>query len=153
MDENKSDFLTTAYTAHKAEISKRRMADVYMSGLSMLFYMISIRMVQVRPPASAVFSDLTIKLTGTIIFVVITDLIVYFLVKNYNRLCEMEQMIARFDTAFGFFEKGAYLPGESLYPDGWKTHGTKRLWSAACRALIPILFCLVVIALFWFREM
>ena len=152
MDENRIRYITAAYAAHKKEIVERRIADSIMSVVTILFYLFSIRVVQQRPPSTTMLSGITIKLGGTIIYVIITDLIIYFLIKNYNRLCEMQQTVARFDRVFGMFDKGAYLPGETLYPEAWKTYGTKRAVSIALRAIIPILFGLAVITMFWLRQ-
>jgi hypothetical protein len=152
MDENKARFLVAAYEAHKNELMQRRRSDIIGGGLALLFYIVSLRMVQQRPPATVVLSGLTMKLAGTIIYVIITDVAAYFLVKNYHRMCELQHLIARIDVAFGFFEKDAYLPGEKLYPEEWKSSGTISHWSAVLRALIPIIFGVAVIALFWLRQ-
>ncbi len=152
MDEKKASFLTAAYTAHKEEIMFRRRADVIMSSLGLLFYIVSMRLISMRPPTAAFLSGVSIKIVGTVIYVILTDVLVYFLVKNYHRLSDLQQLIVKFDTAFGFFEKDAYLPGETLYPESWKTSGTMRAWSITCRALILILFGAAVIAVFWLRQ-
>lgn len=152
MDEKKSSFLIAAYNAHKNELLSRRRADTIAGAFSLIFYIVSLRVVNLYPPAAHVFSGLTVKCVGTLVYYIVTMVIVYFMVKNYNRICELQQIIAKIDTVFGLFEKGAYLPGESIYPEKWKTHGTKRAFSAWTRALVPILFAIMVIICFWMRQ-
>lgn len=153
MDEKKTQFLTAAYKAHKDELLFRRRADTLAGAFSLIFYIVSIRMINLYPPATHVFSGLTVKCIGTLIYYTITTVTVYFLVKNYNKMCELQQTIARFDTVFGFFEKGVYLPDESLYPEKWKSHGMKHPFSAWTRSLVPILFGIMAIISFWLREL
>ena len=153
MDDNKTKFLVAAYQAHKNELMQRRRTDIIGGALALLFYIVSLRLVQQRPPSTIVLSGLAMKLSGTIVYVIVTDVTAYFLVKNYHRLCELQALIARIDVAFGFFEKDAYLPGEMLYPEDWKKSGTIRHWSAVLRAIIPIIFGVAVISLFWLRQL
>ena len=152
MDEKKIATLKAAYKAHKNELLQRQRMDTFAGAFTILFFLISFRVISLYPPAAGILSSLTVKCAGTIIFVIITDVAVYFMLKNYNRICELQSIIAKIDAAFGFFEKGAYLPGESLYPENWKSFGKRRAWSAITRAATPIVFCVMVIALLWVKQ-
>jgi|GEM_PF-3037613 len=152
MDENKISVLKAAYEAHKNELMQRHKMDTTAGAATILFFLLSFRVISLYPPAAGVLSSLTIKCAGTIIFVMITDVAVYFMLKNYNKICELQRIIARIDVAFGFFDKDAHLPGESLYPVEWKKFGARRSWSAFTRAALPIVLCAMVIALLWFKQ-
>lgn len=152
MDEKKVSILKAAYSAHKNEILQRQRMDSIAGAGSIIFYLLSFRVISLYPPAAKILSSLTFKCASTIIFVIITDIIIYFMVKNYTRICELQQIIAKIDTSFGLFEKGAFLTGDSLYPEKWKNYGTRRAWSVITRVGAPLILGLMVIALVWVKQ-
>ncbi|HOO56347.1 MAG TPA: hypothetical protein PLN69_05965 [bacterium] len=152
MEDKNHLFLIEAYRAHKNELIDRRRFDLCIGAVAMLFYIISIRILNTYPPSEKLFSGIIAKCVATLVFVFITDVIIYSLVKNYSRICSLEQMIRKIDGLFGFFGDGAPGPSDSLYPEKWKTYGAKSSVSVTTRALIPIFFGLIVIIMIWLRQ-
>ena len=149
MDDKKADFLVAAYNAHKAELASRRRTEIIVVALSALVYSAFIAFIIFNADARQALQSPFAKAVSTIVLVLIANIVCYNLHKNYRRHCELQEIIARIDRAFGFFDESVFIPERALYPDDWKSAGQVREMSIYSRFLIIALFALMSILTVW----
>ena len=149
MENRRADFLIEAYRAHKAEMAVRRRTEIVTAAAVIIFYSSCIGLVCLNDAAARLLSGLSARAIGTILLILIANVTCYFQYKNYKRHCELHRTIADIDRAFGFFEKNAYLPERSLYPEDWQYSGRFREASMYGRYMITMVFALMAVVAIW----
>ena len=152
MENRKADFLIEAYRAHKAEIVFRRRMETIIVAAAIIFYSSCVGFVCLNDSAAKLLAGLSVRAIGTILLVLIANVICYFQYKTYKRHCELNRIISDIDRAFGFFNKDAYLPQRSLYPEDWQYSGKFREASLYGRLMITMVFTLMAVISIWVRA-
>ena len=153
MDLDKVQILTTAYTAHKNELTYRRRTEYITAATAVLFYTLSTILVLVLPVFNQLLNSGVNKVLASVIVVIIANMQCYFLIKNFKRHCEIQRAICSIDHAFGFFIPGEYLADDALYEEAWKKSGRERAEGMFSRSLIIVSFATLLIVTLWIRGL
>jgi len=72
-----------------------------------------------------------------------------------KKTAEHQSVLVRLDRLHGLLEPGVFVPGESIYPDAWRSTGTEHAVDPIFRfclgllAVLPILLSVLVVANGW----
>lgn len=149
MDENKCNALLKLYETHKREISTRRLFELVAWINSLLFYGFVFVLILVKRAPDGLTMGNTMKAIVTIALVIVGDIFVYFLVKNYRRRCAVKRAVLKIEESLGLFKEGEYLPDSSIYPEEWKNYGEERWGSTISRLCVIMSIALLTIIVLW----